>query len=265
MSMIDLNFARLRALLLELELFEKPVIVHMSLKAFGHVLGGAETVLRALTESTSAFIVPTFTYKTMLTPGVGPPCNGIHYGGELDHNCMAEFFRMDMPADPMMGMFPETVRLDPSARRTAHPILSFAGINADAALETQTLFNPLAPIGALAEQDGYVLLIGVDHTVNTSIHYAERLAGRRQFTRWALTKKRVVECPGFPGDSSGFDGIAASLEQDTRSVMVGNALAQAVPLKRLFEVVQARLKKNPLDLLCSRSDCDRCNAIRESI
>ena len=263
--MTDLNFNRLRARFLELGLSGQPVIVHMSVKSLGHVLGGAETVLAALLESTAAILVPTFTYKTMITPGLGPPCNGIHYGGDLDHNCMAEFFHKDMPADSMMGMFPETVRLHPSARRTAHPILSFAGINTEAALDAQTLFNPLAPIGALAEQDGWALLVGVDHTVNTSIHYGERLAGRRQFTRWALTRKRAVECPGFPGDSSGFGEIADSLAQDTRSVEVGTTLAQAVLLKRVFEVVRERLKKNPLDLLCPRSDCERCNAIRQSI
>ena len=263
--MTELNFARLRALFLQLELFEKPVIAHASLKAFGHIQGGADTLLRALQESTASLLVPTFTYKTMVTPGLGPSNNGIHYGNDLDLNSMAEFFHVDMPADPMMGMFPETVRTHPDARRTAHPILSFAGINADKILEAQTLYNPLAPIGALAEQDGWVFLLGVNHTVNTSIHYAEKLAGRRQFTRWALTRKRTVECPNFPGDSSGFDVLAPDLEQDTRSVEVGSALVQAVPLKRLFEVVHARIKKKPLDLLCARADCDRCNAIRNSI
>ena len=71
-----------------------------------------------------------------------------------------------------------------------------------------------APVGALAEENGTVLLIGVNHTVNTSIHFAEKLAGRRQFIRWALTRDRVVECPGFPGDSEGFEILATDLEAD---------------------------------------------------
>jgi aminoglycoside 3-N-acetyltransferase len=61
------------------------------------------------------------------------------------------------------------------------------------------LDDPLAPVGALAEENGTVLLIGVNHTVNTSIHYAEKIAGRKQFIRWALTPQGVRECPGFPG------------------------------------------------------------------
>jgi aminoglycoside 3-N-acetyltransferase len=104
--------------------------------------------------------------------------------------------------------------------------------------------------------------MGVDHTVNTSIHYAERLAGRRQFLRWALTPKGVVECPGFPGCSAGFQAIAADMEKFTRQVQIGNALVQALPLKMLFKVVVARIKKDPLALLCQQEDCERCNAIR---
>jgi aminoglycoside 3-N-acetyltransferase len=169
-----------------------------------------------------------------------------------------------MPADPLMGKLPEAIRLHPDARRTAHPILSFAGIGAQAALDAQTLYNPLAPIGVLADQGGWVLLLGTDHTVNTSIHYAEKLAGRRQFVRWALLRNRVVQCPGFPGDSRGFGTIARDLEASTRTVQAGDALIQAVPLRRVIEVTRERLKNNRLDLLCSRSDCERCNTIRNT-
>lgn len=50
--MTELNLPRLRALFLELGLFDKPVIVHASLRAFGHIQGGADALLRALQEST---------------------------------------------------------------------------------------------------------------------------------------------------------------------------------------------------------------------
>jgi aminoglycoside 3-N-acetyltransferase len=143
-----------------------------------------------------------------------------------------------------------------------HPIQSFAGIHADAILNSQTLFDPLAPIGALADQDGWVLLLGVDHRVNTSIHYAEKLAGRMQFIRWALLPDRVVECPGFPGDSEGFEAIAPAVEKFTRRVEIGNALVQAVHLRSLIRVVADQLKENPFALLCQRQDCERCNAVR---
>ena len=175
---------------------------------------------------------------------------------------MAHPFHVDMRADRMMGILPEILRNHASAIRTAHPILSFAGINADLILFTQTLDEPLAPIGALAERGGWVVLINVDHTVNTSIHYAEKLAGRKQFVRWALVKDRVVECPGYPGDSTGFQAIEQHLRSDTCRVEIGEAFIQAVPLKRLFDVVQDLMRNDPLALLCDRRECERCQAVR---
>ncbi|MBN2118022.1 MAG: AAC(3) family N-acetyltransferase [Anaerolineales bacterium] len=257
-----LDYTQLKASFEALDLADKPIIAHASLKPFGFIEGGAEAVLDAMLASFASLIMPTFTYKTEIVPDVGPPNNGITYGSGHDRNKMAEPFHLDMRADPLMGILPETLRNHPSARRTAHPILSFAGVNADLALFTQTLYEPLAPIGGLAEQDGWVVLVNVDHTANTSIHYAEKLAGRKQFIRWALAGDRVVECPNYPGDSLGFQALEPSLAADTRRVPVGEGFVQAVPLQRLFEVVQGWIKKNPLALLCERLDCERCNAVR---
>ncbi len=201
----------------------------------------------------------------MITPGVGPANNAVVYGDGSDRNAAAVAFSLDEPADRAMGAMAEAVRRHPLARRTLHPIQSFAGIHAEKYLAAQTLQNPLAPIGALAEADGWVLLLGVDHTVNTSIHYAERLAGRIHFVRWALLPDRILECPGFPGDSAGFDALAPDLVNETRHASVGNASVQAVPLKALFRVVQERIRVDPLALLCVRPDCPRCNAVRESV
>lgn len=246
----------------ELGLHKTPVIAHASLKPFGSIQGGAECVLKAMLASFASVIMPTHTYKTKIIPDVGPPNNGIVYGSGRDHNKMAQPFHLDMPADPLMGILPETLRCHPLAVRTVHPILSFAGVKADYILSTQTLDEPLAPIEALAEQDGWVVLINVDHTVNTSIHYAEKLAGRKQFVRWALGEDRVVECPNYPGDSMGFQAIEEYIQSDTRRVEVGKAFMQAVPLKRMFEVVQRLINKDPLALVCDRTDCERCMALK---
>ena len=250
--------------LAKLGLTKHLVIAHASLKAFGHIEGGAETMLTALLDSVRGIIMPTFTYKSMLNPEVGPPRNGITYGSETDLNKLAAAFHPDMPADKMMGVLPEFLRKHPKAKRSSHPIQSFAGIRADAVINSQRIYDPLSPIGMLAEQDGWVLLLGVDHTVNTSIHYAEKLAGRLQFIRWALLQDRVVECPGFPGDSDGFNVIAPALEKYTRRVEIGGALVQAVHLKSLIKVVMDQIKENPFALLCQRQDCERCTAVRWS-
>jgi aminoglycoside 3-N-acetyltransferase len=257
------GYSDLRHAFDQLELKGKPVIIHASLKNFGTILGGPRTFLKAMAASFGGVVMPTFTYKSMVTPGAGPPNNGITYGGDKDLNRMAERFRLDMPPDKMMGILPCQLLEEKGVTRTSHPILSFAGLGTDDILLTQTLFDPLAPIGALTGKDGWVVLINVDHTVNTSIHYGERLAGRRQFVRWAVIPGRIVECPGYPGDSSGFTAIEEHLLPHTRRVdMDGGAFIQAVPLKRLIDTTVDVIKKNPLALLCQRTDCERCNAVR---
>lgn len=257
-----LGYDELKSAFQELSLANKPVIAHASLQPFGYIHNGADTVLSALTSSVKSLIMPAFTYKTMITPEVGLPNNGITYGADGDLNKMAQPFTLNMRVDPMMGVLSEALRNHPAAKRTAHPILSFAGIQSDLILGAQTLYEPFAPLAALAEEDGWVVLINVDHTVNTSIHYAEKLAGRKQFLRWALAENRVVECPNFPGDSSGFNAIESYIRPDTRRVEMGESLIQAVPLKRLIEAVQELIKVDPLALLCQRTDCERCNAVR---
>jgi aminoglycoside 3-N-acetyltransferase len=249
----------------ELRLGDAPVIVHSSLKSFGQVQDGAQSVVSALVAVFPTMLVPTFTYKTMVTPLTGPGNNAMPYGSGESQNRMAEFFTPGMPADPLMGIIPETLRKHPKASRSRHPIQSFAGVNAGNLLEAQKLDDPLGPLGMLEKQGGWVLLMGVDHTINTSIHYAEKLAGRRQFIRWALTPKGVVECPGFPGDSAGFQAIAVEMDKFTRKVQISEAMVQAVPLSMLFKVVVARIKKDPLALLCQQEDCERCGEIRREV
>ena len=242
----------------------RPVIAHASLSAFGEVRGGAGVLLGAVLAEAGALLMPTFTFKTMLIPEVGPENNGITYGSGKSTNRMAEFYTADMPADRLMGTIPETLRRLSGAFRSMHPILSFSGINLAAALQAQTLADPFAPVRWLHDRDGWVLLLGVGQTVNTSIHFAEMLAGRKQFIRWGLTPEGVRQCPGFPGCSDGFGALEPDLENMTRRTRIGAALVQAIPLAGLVKAVQARLAQDPLALLCSRMDCERCNAVRRT-
>ncbi len=241
---------------------QRPVIAHASVKAFGEIRGGAEVLLGALMAVQPRLMMPTHTYKTMILPEDGPQENAALYGAGRDLNAMAEFYRPDMPADPLMGALPELLRRHPQAKRSSHPILSFAGVGVDAALQAQTLEEPLAPIGALAQENGWVLLLGVNHTVNTSIHYAEKLAGRRQFIRWALTTTAAVECPNFPGCSLGFEKAAAYLDEFTREQRIGQAKVRALPLNEMIDMIVGLIHENPLALLCDDPSCERCGELR---
>ncbi|HRQ31961.1 MAG TPA: AAC(3) family N-acetyltransferase [Anaerolineales bacterium] len=257
-----LDYPELKRYFDALNLADKPVIVHASLKPFGYIRDGADGVLRAMLGSFQSIVMPTFTYWTMVTPNVGPANNAMRYGKEETLNKQAASFRNDLPADSMMGILSEALRNHPMAARTSHPIFSFAGINAQSILDTQTLFDPLAPIAMLADQDGWVVLINTDHTSNTSIHYAEKLADRKQFTRWALTGDRVAECPSCPGDSSGFQALQPYIQPDVFRVEAGKASIEAMPLKRLLDITIHLIKTDPLALLCERTDCLECNAVR---
>ena len=207
-------------------------------------------------------LMPAFTFKTMITPLEGPPNNGMMYGSSEGTNLMAEFFHHDMPVDPLVGEIAEKFRQLPQTKRTSHPIFSFAATDLDYALSSQTLADPFAPIASISNMKGWVLLLGVDQTVNTSIHFAEKMAGRRQFVRWALTQNGIVECPGFPGCSDGFNAISPMLEDVTRKITLNGSLVQAIPLNFLIHAVKTAIDNDPFALLCDHPDCERCLAIR---
>ncbi len=159
----------------------------------------------------------------------------------------------------------ETLRRHPRAHRSLHPVLSFTGVNVEEALARQSLAEPLGPIAWLAEFDADILLLGVDHTANTSLHYAERLAGRKPFVRWALTAEGVVVCPGFPGCPDGFGVIAGRLEGVARRASLGEAEIALIPMRDLLHVAVAWIRDDPRALLCNRPDCERCGAVRASL
>ena len=242
-----------------------PVIAHASLPAFGPVNGGVDTLLGAMLSSFDVLVMPVFTQRTTLIPEVGPPENGILYASGRVSNAAAEFFRPDMPADRAAGALAESLRRLPQARRSSHPILSFTGINADTILASQSLAGPLEPVHMLVEGGGWVLLLGTDHIANTSLHFAEQLAGRKQFIRWALTPYGVVKCPNMPGCSQGFNAIAPRVRRVTRLVQTGETIVQAVPLTDLISIARSWIEADPLALLCEQPDCVTCQAARSQV
>lgn len=242
----------------------KPVIIHASLSSFGEIRGGADTLLGAILANFSSIMMPTFTYKTMLTPESGPADNGINYGTAYTQNRMAEFFLPSLPSDRSMGILAEKIRTYPKSTRSTHPILSFAGINMEETIASQSVQDPLAPIQSLYNQDGAVLLLGVDHTVNTSIHLAESKSERKTFTRWALTPTAIVECVNFPGCSDGFNQAQDLLEEITQTIQIGDAKVNCLPVKPMVDKLVNHIVDFPLALLCDREECPRCDAIRAS-
>ena len=146
-----------------------------------------------------------------------------------------------------------------------HPLYSFVGVNADEALQSQSIDEPLAPVGWLADFDGDVLLLGANHKDNVSLYYAEHVAGRKQFIRWALTPEGVVVCPNCPGCSEGFPAISDRLAGIVRRARLGTARVELIPVRDLIHIAVGWIRQDPRALLCEQPGCALCHAVRASV
>lgn len=240
------------------------VVVHSSLAAFGRVEGGAATVVRALLDVCGTVVMPAFTYQCgAWAPGGVFPGNAYAPAPWPDYNPVP--FGPAEPVHRAIGAIPETFRRDFGALRSNHPTLSFVAKGPDAAaiLGAQRLDEPLAPLAALRDLGGDVLLLGVDHRSNTSIHVAEREAGRHTLLRHALTPTGGVVTPNGGGCSRGFGAIELRVADITREARLGAARVRRLPLRPLIERARALVAAGPFALLCDLPDCERCGAVRE--
>jgi aminoglycoside 3-N-acetyltransferase len=80
-----------------------------------------------------------------------------------------------------LGVLAEYFRTYPGTLRSDHPNLSFSarGKYAASLLQSQPFDSPFgeeSPLGRFITLDGYVLLLGVTHDANTTLHLAEHRA-----------------------------------------------------------------------------------------
>jgi aminoglycoside 3-N-acetyltransferase len=242
-----------------------PVLAHVATSRLGEIRGGTDTLLGALLATVDNVMVPCFTYSTMIVPEKGPEDNFLDYGSGRQSNFNAVVFNPDLPADMPDHEFSETLRKYPDTNRSGHPILSFAGLGLDIALIDQSGDDPYAPVRKMRELKSWVVLIGAEPSSNFSLHYAEFLAGRKQFVRWALTGNGILECPHFPGCSDGFQKIHFYLQDELRVTTVAESTWYAMPMDALIDSAVALIKDDPFALLCNSISCPRCNLVRKTI
>ena len=245
------------------------VLVHSSLRAFGHVDGGAAAVARALVDVCGTVVVPADTWDQTgvpAPPGLERPWNAFWNAATwAEHDeavARAAAFAPDLPVDREMGAVPEAVRLGHAHARTEHPLKGFvaAGERAAEIVGAQTLDDPLAPVAALGDAGGDVLLLGVGHTSSTAIHLAEQRLGRGRFHRYAKVGPGAwAELPNLPGESHRFDELEPALRPCTREVRVGRARLRRTSVADVLAATRAAVLADPRALLCDDAGC-RCAA-----
>ena len=181
------------------------------------------------------------------------------------------------PASPDLGIVAETFRSLPTVRRGDHPF-AFAARGPRAA---EIVADPLvlpphqaeSPVGRVLDCDGRILLLGVHHDANTTLHLAEMLAGVPYRVPHHIT---VLE-DGRPKriDYLETDHCCALFQQaedwlkrcgmQTDGV-VGHAACRLMRSRDLIETVLPELRRDPWVFIhTAESGCEECAQARASV
>lgn len=226
------------------------LIVHSSLSSIGWVCGGAVGVVLALEQALTAD-------GTLVMPAhSGNLSDPAQWRNPPVPQAWWRSIRDSMPAyDPCMtpvsgiGTVAEVFRKQAGVARSPHPHYSFAAWGREREYVTggeklDSSMDRESPLGRLHELDAYVLLLGVGHGSNTSLHLAEYLAdydGKSYVDCFApMTNEGVREWVGYRDidlDAGDFEDIGAAFEKTGRVVIgdVGDATARLMKQRDLVD------------------------------
>jgi aminoglycoside 3-N-acetyltransferase len=176
-------------------------------------------------------------------------------------------FLPDLTPTREMGVIAETFRKQDGTRRSQHPQDSFTarGPHAERITAEHTLAFGLgeqSPLARLYDLDGWILLLGVGHGNNTSLHLAEVRAnfpGKKAERQGAPVLvdgiRQWVQFDSLAWEDADFPQIGADFARDTGLERVGRvALAEArlLPQRALVDYAVKWMEQNrqalPLEL-----------------
>jgi aminoglycoside N3'-acetyltransferase len=233
------------------------LLVHMSFRAVRPVQDGPPAVIAALREAAGPD-------GTLVMPSWG------------DNDEVA----LDPRSTPVaadLGVTADLFWRLPNVQRSAHAFAFAASGPHASRITADPLPTPPhrleSPVGRVYELDGQVLLLGVGHDANTTIHLAEILAK----VPYGVPKHCTVLEDGRPTRVDYVENDhccarfaladewlrAAGLQREGR---VGNATARLVRSRDVVRVVVDKLAEDPV-LFLHRPDerCDECDEARASI
>jgi aminoglycoside 3-N-acetyltransferase len=244
-----------------------PLGVHASLRSFGWVDGGAATVVAGLLQEGCSVLVPAFTDVYRIPPPDIPHLRPARNASDYDRVC-APMPGMSLVYTPEsneierseMGAIPAEVIARPDRSRGNHPLDSFAAVGplARTLVKRQAPRDVYAPLRALADLDGWVLLMGVGLNRMTLLHLAEVLAGRKPFLLWANGSDGQPIGMDSGGCSEGFPQLEAVLAPLARETMVGGSRWRAFPVEVTMQAAAAAIHNNPEITHCADPRCNRC-------
>lgn len=253
--------------LAELGLAGKDVAVHSSLSSFGHVIGGAETVVSSLLSVCGTVLMPTFCGigRTIAPPDDRPLQNAWDYGAHAtpavpDEPFDPAAFDRTSPIDvDEMGQIPAALLQRADTVRSSNPSVSWAAAGPLARYYTSDHLpdDPNLPLRRLSDRGGHILLIGVGLAVCTAVHLAEELAGRRPFIRWVLYADGKVRRVREFGCSDGFPNLTLHVDPIASRCAVGPCRLTSYPAQPFVETIAQVIVAQPEITLCGRQEC-RC-------
>jgi len=246
----------------EMGLGKGVVLMHSSLKSFGHLEGGADTLIRAFLDVDSTLIVPTFTYDCKVPAPMEKryPQNGCVYPYEPDH--VEAYDQESAMVSSDMGAIPARILAMKARVRGVHPMNSFSGIGSlsQEIINKQSHMNVYGPLKDMyARSQAYVALVGVDLTKATAIHLAEENSGRNLFREWAKEKGGRHREIATGSCSNGFNVFEPLLKEIEHFTIVGESRWVIYPFKEFIDLVTTAIIENQAITHCSNANCIRCN------